>query len=191
MLANESIQRIEKFLLRVQKTNSRKERLENEDFQNLLILIEEDIQFVENEVKKIVERTGGHFFKVSPDFSEFNSYRRVSTPNKLSIYLAPDEGVIDELNQPDTVVFIENLTNLENDRLRWSIINFCRDHYVLDQRDETTIKQLQNICCVVVVLSEPIDSKELYALRVLDGKDSFMSLDLRRRDKTDFVKSKS
>ena len=175
MLANESIQRIEKFLLRVQKTNSRKERLENEDFQNLLILIEEDIQFVENEVKKIVERTGGHFFKVSPDFSEFNSYRRVSTPNKLSIYLAPDEGVIDELNQPDTVVFIENLTNLENDRLRWSIINFCRDHYVFDQRDETKIKQLHNIGCVVVVLHEPIDSKKLYALREQDGKNSFVS----------------
>lgn len=183
MLAKESIQRIEDCLLRVQKTNIRIKRMENEDFHNLLILIEEDIQFVENEIKKIVERTGGHFFKVSPDFSEFSNYCRVSTPNQLSLYLAPNEGVIDELDQSDTIVFIENLTKLDNDRLRWSIIDFCRNHYVFDQRDETKIRQLQNISCVVVVLSEPIDSKELYALRVLDGKDSFMSLDLRRRDK--------
>ena len=170
----------------VKKMNERGGRTPDGEFASVLIMTDGDTEEVEETVKAIVTELNGHLFTVSSDYSELRHLKRITAeepgkPHVIStaLYIAPDAKVLPELDLPETIILFKDLINLTPDKLRWTILSFLRTHRIYDEKAENQIRILENLKLAVVVISEPIDSFALFQMRSMDGKDSFLTVDLR------------
>ena len=146
---------------------------------NFLIIVDEDEEDIFDCIEETTTKKGYNLIRVSPSCEEIKNSRYGMTPDNEPVALIPESDVIDAWNKPNSILYFENLINLENSVFRARICNFLNNHLVFDDRQETGIKRLKNIETAVIIAREPINSSA-FNITVNDLK-FIERIDLRRK----------
>ncbi|MDO4960828.1 MAG: hypothetical protein Q4E57_03085 [Eubacteriales bacterium] len=151
------------------------EENDNYRFPALLIRTDEERSEVRDYIIKLAEEYKYNFVQISADYSELRNKEYFYT-NKGGGHIRPAQDFIDSIDEQDTLLYMEDLIDIEDDIWRRTIIEFIGSHIVLDSRAEKGYKRLASYVMVVIVIRKNTDSHKLREFRTMDAKDSFITV---------------